>query len=115
MLLLTCPNCGPRNAAEFRHGGEVHPRPAPQAEVAEDAWTDFLYMKHNVAGQQTEWWYHRSGCGLWFLADRHNTTNEVLRTYVWQPKAAPTTVGPTPAEPQDSQQAGSQGDVSGGG
>ena len=110
MLLLTCPNCGPRNAAEFRHGGEVHPRPAPTAEVAEDAWTDFLYMKRNVAGQQTEWWYHRSGCGLWFLADRHNTTNEVLRTYVWQPKAA----APPEGAP-DNQRASSQGDVSGGG
>ena len=88
MLLLTCPNCGPRNAAEFRHGGEAHPRPADPAQVGEDAWTDFLYMKRNVAGQQTEWWYHRAGCGLWFLADRHNSTNEVLRTYVWQPKPA---------------------------
>jgi heterotetrameric sarcosine oxidase delta subunit len=110
MLLLTCPNCGPRNAAEFRHGGEVHPRPSPEAEVAEDDWVDFLYMKRNTAGQQTEWWYHRLGCGLWFLADRHNTTNEVLRTYFWQPKdTAP------PSEAQDSQLAGSQGDVSGGG
>jgi sarcosine oxidase delta subunit len=67
-------------------------------------------MKHNVAGQQTEWWYHRSGCGLWFLADRHNTTNEVLRTYVWRPKAAA-----PPEGAQDNQRASSQGDVSGGG
>ena len=110
MLLLTCPNCGPRNAAEFRHGGEVHARPAPAADVPEDAWVDFLYMKRNVAGQQSEWWYHRLGCGLWFLADRHNTTNEVLRTYVWQPKPA------APAgDAQTVQGDGSQGGVSGGG
>jgi sarcosine oxidase, subunit delta len=87
MLLLTCPNCGPRNAAEFRHGGEVHARPGPDAEVTEAAWTDFLYMKDNVSAMQTEWWYHRAGCGQWFLAERHNYTNEVARTYMWAPKS----------------------------
>ena len=48
--------------------------------------------------------------GNWFLADRHNTTNEVVRTYVWQPKASA-----PPREAQDNQRASSQGDVSGGG
>jgi sarcosine oxidase, subunit delta len=86
MLLLDCPNCGPRNAAEFRHGGEAHARPAPTDDISEDAWTDFLYMKDNVSGMQIEWWYHRAGCGLWFLAERHNYTNEVVRTWLWQPQ-----------------------------
>lgn len=86
MLLLTCPNCGPRNAAEFRHGGEANARPKAADPIDEAAFTDFLYMKANVSGMQTEWWYHRAGCGLWFLADRHNYTNEVVRTYVWQPQ-----------------------------
>lgn len=85
MLQLECPNCGPRNAAEFRHGGEVHARPAPAANIDEAAWTDFLYMKDNVSDWHTEWWYHRAGCGLWFLAERHNYTNEVARTYLWRP------------------------------
>ena len=95
MLYLTCPNCGPRNASEFRHGGEAHARPPAAAVLDERAWTDYLYMKNNTAGQQTEWWYHASGCGLWFLADRHNTTNDVIRTYRWQPKA------PAPGETHD--------------
>jgi len=99
MLYLTCPNCGPRNASEFRHGGEAHARPAVPESLDERDWVDFLYMKHNTAGQQTEWWYHASGCGLWFLADRHNSTNDVIRTYRWQPKTTP------PASPQSSQQA----------
>ncbi len=94
MLYLTCPNCGPRNASEFRHGGEAHARPPVPDSLDERAWVDFLYMKQNTAGQQTEWWYHASGCGLWFLADRHNTTNDVLRTYRWQPK-------PPTGEPHD--------------
>ena len=31
---------------------------------------------------QREWWYHRVGCGLWFLAERDTRTNEVLRTEI---------------------------------
>lgn len=83
MLLLTCPNCGPRNVTEFRHGGETNPRPRQPLEVGDEAWADFIYMRANTAGPQTEWWYHRAGCGLWFLAERDTKTNEVTRTYCW--------------------------------
>lgn len=88
MLLLTCPNCGPRNAQEFRYGGEYNPRPADPAAVDEATWTTYLYLRENRLGVQKEWWYHRAGCGLWFLAERHTKTNEVVRTYRWQPAAA---------------------------
>ena len=94
MLLLDCPNCGPRNVSEFRHGGEVNPRPKEPGAVSDEAWADYLFMRKNTLGVQTEWWYHRAGCGRWFLAERHTLTNEVLRTYRWQrpgdsPGAAP--------------------------
>ncbi|MDP9284093.1 MAG: sarcosine oxidase subunit delta [Actinomycetota bacterium] len=36
---------------------------------------------------QREWWYHRFGCELWFLADRDTRTNEVLRTELPQVSA----------------------------
>ena len=88
MLLLECPNCGTRNVAEFRYGGEVNPRPKDPTRVADDDWASFLYLRNNVAGQQTEWWYHRAGCGLWFLAERDTVTNRVQRTYRWQPPPA---------------------------
>ncbi|MYK77384.1 MAG: sarcosine oxidase subunit delta, partial [Acidimicrobiaceae bacterium] len=29
MLLVPCPNCGPRNSADLRYGGESHARPDP--------------------------------------------------------------------------------------
>ena len=38
------------------------------------------YFRRNVAGVQREWWYHRFGCELWFLAERDTRTNEVLKT-----------------------------------
>ena len=40
-------------------------------------------MRRNAAGLQTEWWYHRNGCGTWFLAERDTRTNVVVRTYRW--------------------------------
>jgi sarcosine oxidase subunit delta len=86
MLILTCPNCGPRNVAEFRFGGETNPRPADPSALSDEAWADFVYMRKNAMGAETEWWYHRAGCGLWFLAERDTLTNEVKRTWEWKPK-----------------------------
>ena len=83
MLLLTCPNCGPRNVSEFRFGNEYNPRPADPATVSDDEWVDYLHLHNNKVGVQTEWWHHGTGCGLWLLAERDTKTSEVLRTYLW--------------------------------
>ena len=88
MIRIECPNCGPRNAGEFRYGGEVNPRPASPLGVDDAEWTDYVYMRRNAAGVQTEWWYHRAGCGTWFLAERDTRTNLVGRTFLWQAKRA---------------------------
>ncbi len=81
MLLLTCPNCGPRNVSEFRFGGEKNTRSQNTATLTNDQLTNYLYMRENKRGPQVEWWYHRAGCGLWFLAERNTDSNQVLRTY----------------------------------
>jgi sarcosine oxidase subunit delta len=83
-FLLPCPNCGPRRVDEFSYGGELQQRPA--AAVTAAAWGQYLYGRRNVAGLQTEWWYHRLGCGRWFLAERDTLTNRVQRT-CWRPAA----------------------------
>lgn len=84
MILVECPNCGPRNSLEFRYGGEYNPRPRRPAEVDDDVWTDYVYMRANKSGFQKEWWFHRAGCQLWFLAERHTATNEFVRSYTWE-------------------------------
>ena len=87
MLLLTCPNCGERNITEFRFGGEVKGRPQkPEDSASDTAWMEYLFLKENILGVQKEWWYHRAGCGLWFLAERHTKTQIVERTYLWEPE-----------------------------
>ena len=75
-FVLTCPNCGPREVTDFGFGGEVdrRPREAPSPREL----SAYNYFRGNVAGVQREWWFHRSGCRAWFLAERDTRTNEVL-------------------------------------
>lgn len=79
-FLIPCPQCGNRSAYEFRFGGEVRKRPAPQASEAE--WTQYIHHRSNTAGVQTEWWFHRSGCRQWIQAERNTVNNRVLRTFL---------------------------------
>ena len=83
MILLTCPNCGERNVTEFRYGGEARPRPDGTVSDSSE-WADYLYMRTNPLGTLHEWWYHRAGCGCWFIAERHTKTHDVVRTYLWE-------------------------------
>jgi sarcosine oxidase subunit delta len=85
-FLLACPHCGPRDVNEFRYQGEVTRRPRSTPSLRE--LTDYVYFRDNAAGEQREWWYHRVGCGIWFVAVRDTRTNEVLRTEVPEPVRA---------------------------
>ncbi len=89
MLLIKCPNCGKRNVSEFRFGGEYKPRPKGPVKATDSAWTDYIFTRENKLGMQVEWWHHRAGCGLWFLATRHTKTNKIEETHLWQPSSAP--------------------------
>src|ERR687887_521557 len=95
-FLLTCPNCGPRDVNEFAYAGEVTRRPAENPTQGELG--SYVYFRQNVAGVQREWWYHRFGCELWFLAERDTRTNEVLRVEL--PRAADAKAAPDPALPE---------------
>lgn len=76
-FLLPCPHCGPRPVDEFATSGEALARPAGRPTLRELA--EYVYFRANVAGVQREWWYHRQGCGAWFLAERDTRTNRVER------------------------------------
>ena len=72
-FLLSCPNCGPRDASEFRYGGQIlDPPPAGS----------------NLPGRQRERWYHRLGCRRWLVAERDVRDNTVLST-AWLAEDAP--------------------------
>lgn len=86
-FLIPCPHCGPRDVGEFRFGGEKIPRPAQPDALSAAAWARYVYDRRNVAGPQTEWWYHRGGCRQWILAARDTRTNAVEKT--WLPGGSP--------------------------
>jgi heterotetrameric sarcosine oxidase delta subunit len=76
MILIPCVHCGPRNASEFRHGGEVGSRPDPNATTRAE-WSAHLYTKTNAADWTTETWFHAAGCRRYFVVERHTVSNEI--------------------------------------
>jgi len=91
-FVLRCPHCGPREVGDFAYGGEASSRPkhAP-------SWRElnaYNYFRKNVAGRQREWWYHRSGCRAWFLAERDTITNEIFSTTLPRETREETAVSP---------------------
>ena len=90
-FLLPCPNCGSRDVNEFATTGEATVR--PKSSPTRRELSGYLYFRQNAAGVQKEWWFHRDGCEIWFLAERDTRTNEVIRTWV----ATPTPAGPPEA------------------
>ncbi len=77
MLIVTCPNCGPRPVEEFRFGGEI---PQPPASVTDVLDRDFdqVWMFTNAAGVQTERWFHDAGCHRWLTATRDTSIDRFV-------------------------------------
>ncbi len=94
-FLLKCPNCGIREVTDFAFGGEISSRPRSRPSFRE--LNTYNYFRRNTAGVQREWWFHRSGCRAWFVAERNTSTNEVLFTAL--PGEAPARGGdPSPGD-----------------
>lgn len=75
---IDCPNCGRRPVWEFHYGGAVRQR--PDLTASDRAWSEYLYNRANICGEETEWWFHRSACKLWFTARRDTRNNHVIET-----------------------------------
>lgn len=81
MKILTCPLNGPRPIQEFAFGGEVRPMPDP-AQATDDAWADYVFNRAGEPAVKQEWWFHIAS-GTWFIAERDNVTDEIVRTFLW--------------------------------
>ena len=81
MKLLTCPLNGPRPLQEFHFGGEVREMP-DVASASDEQWLDYVFNRQGQGGVKRQWWYHTPS-GTWFIAERDNRTDEVLRTYLY--------------------------------
>jgi heterotetrameric sarcosine oxidase delta subunit len=76
MIVVPCPNCGPRNASDLRNCGEAVVRPNPSTTSLRE-WRTYLYIRENPAGWLTETWYCRNGCRRYFTIERNTSTNEI--------------------------------------
>lgn len=92
MILLPCPWCGPRDASEFGHVGELVTRPDP-ASATREQWRSYLYLRANARGWVVETWYHRMGCRQFIKVERHTDTNETRELSAANNSAADNTAG----------------------
>ena len=82
MLLIDCPYCGKRPELEFAYGGQAHlARPSRPADLSDQQWADYLYVRSNPRGMHAERWRHVRGCGRFFNALRDTTTDHFAITY----------------------------------
>ena len=76
-FLIPCPNCGPRDAYEFKFGGESKNSPAANANLKD--LRHYFYFNKNVAGVHEESWYH-GACESWLVVKRDTVSNTVIET-----------------------------------
>jgi len=82
MLIIECPYCGARDEAEFHYGGEAHiVRPENPADLSDEDWAEYLFMRTNTKGRFLERWVHSEGCRRWFNMARNTATNEIEAVY----------------------------------
>jgi heterotetrameric sarcosine oxidase delta subunit len=76
MIVVPCPNCGPRSSSDLKNCGEVVDRPNPKNATIEE-WRSYLYLRENLASWVKETWYCRTGCRKYFTIERNTATNEI--------------------------------------
>jgi sarcosine oxidase subunit delta len=87
MKILNCPVNGPRPVQEFHFGGEVRHMPEP-AQCDDVQWADYVFNRSGEPGVKREWWFHIAS-SVWFIAERNIVTDNILRTYLFDPANQP--------------------------
>jgi len=85
MFLIHCPYCEEkRPEVEFSYAGEAHyirPNAAEQAEMSDQEWSEYMFIRDNVRGEHCERWWHNNGCNQFFNAVRNTVTDKFVMTY----------------------------------
>ncbi|MBT2568717.1 sarcosine oxidase subunit delta [Arthrobacter sp. ISL-85] len=82
MLLIPCPNCGPRDETEFHYGGQAHvPYPENPSELTDTEWSRYLFYRENPKGIFAERWVHSTGCRQWFNMLRDTVSYDIKAIY----------------------------------
>ena len=75
MLLISCPNCGPRAEEEFAYGGPSRVLPSLDGLADATAWHQAVHCGGTSATIQPEVWYHHAGCERWVTLRRDLATH----------------------------------------
>ncbi|ANH05306.1 MULTISPECIES: sarcosine oxidase subunit delta [Shinella] len=83
MLLIYCPYCEEeRSELEFRHGGDAHiARPTNIADITDEEFQDYFFLRDNPKGLIFERWRHIHGCGRFFNAARDTVSDKFVMSY----------------------------------
>ena len=82
MLLISCPNCGPRDETEFHYGGQAHiAYPENPNDLTDREWAEYLFYRENTKGTFAERWVHSTGCRQWFNMLRDTVSYEIHSIY----------------------------------
>ena len=82
MLLISCPNCGPRDETEFHYGGQAHVAyPEDPYALNDREWAEYLFYRDNTQGAYAERWVHSTGCRQWFNMLRDTVSYEIQAIY----------------------------------
>lgn len=77
MMLIHCPECGPRDETEFGYGGAAGVAyPEDTFALSDSQWAEYLFFRENPRGDLVERWVHSAGCRRWFTAVRDTVTYE---------------------------------------
>ena len=86
-MLINCPYCGPRDAAEYTYQGDGNrTRPDPMSQDIQ-AWNEYIYDRVNIAGDQNEIWQHSGGCRAHLRVTRNTLTHKVSSVAFARPQA----------------------------
>lgn len=80
-MLIPHPLLGPRDAQEFTYLGDAAllDRPDPARDDAENAFSDYVFLRDNPAGVHRELWFHEQGDRSWLIVTRNTVTHEILK------------------------------------
>ncbi len=80
-MIIHHPLLGPRDAQEFVYLGDAAliERPDGMAQGADEALSDYLYLRDNPAGEHRELWFHEQGDRSWLVVTRNTVTHQISK------------------------------------
>ena len=86
MYHIKCPYCQERREEqEFNYIDEAFiMRPANPAELSDEEWAEYLFVRKNVRDSCYEQWVHTAGCRKFFIVKRNTMNLNIEGTFTME-------------------------------